>query len=349
MEGYMECVTKEAAYHAKTGEVRDLLFETIFIGGGTPSIVPVDKLSWLIGYCRDLFKWSKSEPEITVEANPDSIHPAKLEHLIHAGVNRLSIGVQDLTQMGIRTLGRIHSAEQAQQAVLTAKKAGFSSINIDIIYGFPGQDTNGLRTTLERAVNLNPDHVSCYELTLADGTLMQQQVEAGTLSMPDDLLISELTDIVEDYLSRHGYRQYEISNFAKPGFECRHNLDCWNGRQYLGLGCSAVSWISGKRRGNSTSLRSYMEKTSKEESAAAWTEQPDSQRSFKEMIITGLRKMEGVSPEYIYKRCGIDMRHYYKQEIEELTAWKMLEYADGHIRLSKRGRRVANQVLCRFV
>ncbi len=345
---YLDCVKHEA--ETRADNARGLVFDTLFIGGGTPSIVPAAGLAGLVERCLGLFTWKNMpDPEITVEANPDSIRLDALSELVQSGANRLSMGVQDLTSSGLAILGRRHSARQAEDAVRTARKAGFPAVNIDIIYGFPGQDMKGVATTLEKAVRLEPEHISCYELTLAEGTVMQREVEKGRLVMPEEEMREAMTDLVEEYLAGHGYHQYEISNFAKPGFECRHNMDCWDGGQYLGLGCSAVSFLAGQRMGNRRSPAGYMKMVTEGRSPVEWIEPPDIRRSFRELIITGLRTNKGISPENLASRFGIDMMKQYRKEIMQLTEWGMLTHEYGRIRLTLRGRRLANQVLCRFV
>lgn len=349
MVEYIDALLKEAEMYAQTGEIESLKFETLFIGGGTPTTIPVYKLVELIERLKNLFILDVGQLEITLEANPESVSHHNLASLFLSGVNRLSLGIQDLSNRGLSILGRRHSVEKAIEAVKEGHKIPFDSINIDLIYGFPGQTVANLKNTLETAVSIMPDHISCYELTIANGTLMEKKVLAGILTMPHENTISTMTDLVEDFLEEKGFRQYEISNFAKPGFECRHNIDCWNGRQYLGLGCSAVSYIRGRRYGNTPLLHEYIDKVSRGKMPVEWSEEHDQEKAFREAVITGLRKVEGVSEEAMQEKWGIKIQDYYSDVLDTLIEWGMIEYAENYVRFTRRGRRLANSVLCRLV
>jgi oxygen-independent coproporphyrinogen-3 oxidase len=323
-------------------------FDTMFIGGGTPSLVSPGLLSRLVNAMLSLFRWTSS-PEISIEANPDSIGADFIRETVKNGINRISIGVQDLTPTGIKTLGRIHSPETAERAVRSALDAGFDSVGIDIIYGFPGQTLGRLGHTLEKAVELGPHHISCYELTLSEGTPMAQDVLCGRQMMPDEDLRADMTDMVEDRLAGSGYIQYEISNFALRGHECRHNIAYWDGSDYLGLGCSAVSYVAGERFGNITELGSYMDMISNGNNAVEWKEGADPERGFCEAVITGLRKIEGIRPDVLFEQWNISLFERKGEVVEQLVSDGFMEFCDGYLRLTRKGRRLANQVMCRLI
>ncbi len=345
---YVDAICTEA--RNRRHEARGITFDTIYIGGGTPSLLPAPLIDMLLSCIAGAFSFSDAweSLEISIEANPESVSAPWLDSIRRSGVNRISIGVQDLSEAGLETLRRPHGTEDALKALSLADGIGFPSVNMDMIFGIPGQTVKDLETSIEAACATGVDHISYYELTAEPQTGLYRDVESGSTVMPDQELLTQMTDLVESMLEAHGFHQYEISNFARPGHECRHNLNYWDNGPYLGLGVSAVSYLNGFRCRNTESLEEYVGLVSKGQSPVTFTEHLDTEASFRETVILGLRTNRGISIERIQERFGIDPLQYYKDRgviIEDLVDGGLIMTDHNMIRLTKRGRRIANRVL----
>ena len=338
-----------AEINNRNTEAEGLIFDTIYIGGGTPSLFPAGHVAALLARIQDAFKISDRDTEISIEANPESVSEDWLKEIRHSGINRISLGIQDFSERGLRILERPHSLEDAYGAVSLALAADFETLNIDMMFGIPGQGLKDLERSLAAACRLGVNHISCYELTLEQGTRFEAEVKAGRIEMPGADLLADMTDLVESYLSAQGYRQYEISNFAVPGHECRHNLNYWANGRYIGLGCSAVSFLNGTRSRNMASLRRYMETVKSGQRATGFTEHLDHEASFRESVVLGLRTNRGISCACMEERFGINPLKYYGQILEHLLKNSLMEEDGAMIRLTRHGRRVANSVLSLLV
>ena len=358
---YVKALSSEASTWA--GILGGRAVDTVFFGGGTPSYLPTDDIAGIMGAIREGFDLSSSA-EITLEANPGDVAPARLDAYLEAGFNRLSIGVQSLSDRLLGLLGRRHDAAEAVAAFEKAVRAGFENTSIDLIYGLPQQDTGDWRDTLVRAIGLRPPHVSMYGLTLEEGTPMAQWVESGRLPSPDPDLAADMYEAAEAAMSSAGYRHYEISNWARPGFESRHNMRYWRNQQYLGIGPGAHSYVAGHRFWNLRSPRTYIEKLSSqpavddgrpvEESIvnvavveSAEKVAPDLEMS--ETMMMGLRLEEGITVEGFSRRFGRAPAEVYGDTIDELSSIGLLDSSDGRLRLTPRGRLLGNEVFARFV
>ena len=254
MDAYQKALLthiKETARHAKGYQV-----DTIYFGGGTPSFYGEKRLRELLSALRRQFSLCKSL-EITVECNPDSVDGKSLSHLRRAGVNRISLGMQSADNDQLSALHRPHTVQQAEQAVAAVRKAKFQNLSLDLIYGLPGQDLDSWKGTLERAIALNPEHLSCYGLKVEEGTPLAARVSRGEC-LPDDDAQADMYLWTVERLAQAGYRQYEISNFSKPGRESRHNLKYWLGREYIGFGPGAHSDFGGRRYSFVRNLEDYI-------------------------------------------------------------------------------------------
>ncbi len=346
---YAEAVCAEAL--SRRDDVKELEFDTIYIGGGTPSLFPAELVTHILESIKYNFNFSNrwSNFEISIEANPDSLTSGWLEAVRRLGVNRLSIGAQDFSKQGLEFLERPHSVQDTLEAISIARDAGLESISLDLMFGIPGQSVSDLEKTLETACSCQCHHISCYELTVEPGTRLAQRVEAGDVVMPDEDLLSEMTDLVEAYMESQGLKQYEISNFAMEGHECRHNLNYWANGQYIGLGCSAVSYIHGVRSRNTSSLADYVRLVSEGQSAATFSESLDELAMLRETVVLGLRTNRGVSVSGLVDRFGVDIREIYGDRLKRLVqAGFIMEHGD-RICLSRTGRRIANSVLSELV
>jgi oxygen-independent coproporphyrinogen-3 oxidase len=321
---------------------------TLFLGGGTPTIFSGEALAAIITGCAGLFGL-EHDAEISIEANPRTIDAAKLLLLRASGVNRLSIGVQSFQDQELRLLGRPHSAEDAAHALRLAKDAGFTNISLDLMYGLPGQTPDSWRNTLERALSLEPSHLSLYELTIEQGTSYFQQQEQGLLQLPDDEAVADMDLITATLCREAGLTHYEISNYARPGFECRHNVNYWQNGPYLALGAGAVGCMDGCRQQKINDPLRYCEHIESGQSVIMEEECLEPAASFRETVVMGLRMLCGVSRENLQSRYGLDVAGYYEETLVRLINQRMLELTASHLRLTARGRMFANQVMAELV
>ena len=339
--------------------------ETVFFGGGTPSYLLEGCVGSALEEVRSAFALSTTA-EVTLEANPDDVTDSKLAAYLGYGVNRISIGVQSLDDRLLKLLGRRHSAAQALGAYRQAVGAGFTNVSVDLMYGLPHQSVDDWERTLDGVVDLEPAHVSMYCLTLEGGTPMERWVKEGTLPDPDPDAAADMYEMAEEVLAARGYRHYEISNWARPGFESRHNLTYWRNQAYLGVGPGAHSYLGGHRYSNLRSPRDYIRKLGEDSSTPAHSLGsfgPEAIRSvpvvetletisprleMAETMMMGLRLDEGIEEEGFTRRFGVPPADVFGDDIEEAAKLGLLEAIDGRLRLTARGRLLGNEVFSRF-
>jgi oxygen-independent coproporphyrinogen-3 oxidase len=322
---------------------------SVYFGGGTPSLLSAEQISDILSTIYSLFTVGEAV-EITIEANPGTINKAYLIETRAAGVNRLSLGVQSLNGGELALLGRIHTASEAIDSIRFARDSGFDNLNIDIIYGLPGQTIEDWQNTLDEVTKIGPEHLSLYALSIETDTPIYCAIENGYLPYVDPDLSADQYELAEDLLDSGGYNHYEISNWASKGRECYHNIGYWQNLPYMGVGVAAHSFLNGRRTANTYSIDRYLaafannlqpEQESDEEIS------PDLQLA--ETVILGLRLCDGVCLDDIGSRFGRDLPLYYDQCIEELTGFGLLERRDRRIKLTRRGRLLSNEVLWRFL
>ncbi len=347
------------------GDVLDhVAVKTIFLGGGTPSYLPAELTSSILGTVSDSFRVCP-DAEVTLEANPGDLTPAKLQTYMESGLNRLSIGVQSLDDDLLSLLGRRHTAAQAVGAYRMSTDAGLDNVSVDLMYGLPGQTLDQWRRTLDGATELGPVHVSAYALTLEGGTPMEVSVRSGHLSQPDPDLAADMYLAAEDVFRALGYRHYEISNWALPGRESRHNLAYWRNEPYLGVGPGAHSSLRGHRFANMRSPREYVRRLDSVADPGASKDDPwvetlrkipvvdevevtDRRLDIAETLMLGLRLDCGVGVAEFADRFGVEPSDVYGTDIEEFTRAGLLETDNGSLRLTPRGRLLSNEVFSRF-
>jgi oxygen-independent coproporphyrinogen-3 oxidase len=342
---YAEAVASELRRLAASGAS---LLSTLFIGGGTPTVLPDDLLLRLLAACQASFPFVAGG-EFTCEANPGTVNPALLAALRAAGINRLSLGVQSFDDEELRLLGRVHDASAAEEAVTMIKEAGFDNFSLDLMYGLPGQKAAAWRRTLEMALAFHPPHLSLYQLTIEEETPFAARYQPGQPPMPAEEEILAMDALNIDLCGQAGLQQYEISNFARPGYECRHNLTYWRNESYLASGASAVSCQAGKRQGRLAAPEDYCQAIEAGGDAIAWSEQLPLEAAFRETVVMGLRLKAGVELARLRERFGIEALAYYRDVLPKLTAAGFIECEDGHLRLTAAGMLVANQVLAELV
>ena len=327
-------------------------FSTIFIGGGTPSIMPAELLCRIIDIARECFSFD-DEIEFTIEANPESLTEEKLLNYRSFGINRLSIGLQSSDCAVLGAIGRVHDLNGFISAFKTARKAGFDNINVDLMHGLPKQTMESYLNSIKTAAELHAEHISSYSLILEDHTPMYQDVEQGRIILPDADETAEMEDEGFTLLNKLGYQRYEISNFAKPGYECRHNLNYWDNGEYLGLGLNSHSALrlNGKwsRWANDAVLSVYVLKTANGMLPVETSEIIERDDEMFETIMVGLRKIEGISRASFTERFGIDPVVHYASAVSEATLEGNMIVTEDYMRLTRRGLDFQNEVLLKFM
>ncbi len=345
---YTDCNDLFGGYIAEMAhemeKYRDEAIDTVFIGGGTPTILSPLQLTALLKNIRDIFKISPSA-EVTIESNPKTLTEEKLSVLKKGGVNRISIGVQSFNNNELKMIGRVHNENDAEKAIRLSQDCGFSNINLDIMFSLPGQTKESFKYTLEKAVGLNPMHISCYSLILEENTPLYDEVISGKVKLCDEETDRELYEYACKFFSAHGFNQYEISNFARRGYECRHNLKYWNCDEYIGIGVAAHSYFKGERFFNTDSLKDYLSGRYR----VGIAEKAEGMDAVSEYIIMGLRKTAGIEKEKFKKRFGKEIGELYKKEIEKFKCAGLMEEDEISLRLTFEGINVSNAVLCEFV
>jgi len=363
IEPYVGALIAEMGLWQEPGQ--DMSVATVFFGGGTPSLLPLSEVERIVAAIRQRFRLA-ADAEFSCEANPGTVDRPYFQGLHSLGVNRLSLGVQSFHDDELATLGRIHTAAQAREAYHTARQAGFDNVNLDLIYGLPRQTMTAWQHTVREAIALRSDHLSLYALSLEEGTPLADAVAHGRLPPPDADLAADMYLWAEDALAAAGYQHYEISNWALPGRQCRHNLAYWLNESYLGLGAGAHSCFGGFRFANVKDPHRYIplvEESAKghgrlAESLApflaglghiASVEQTTAARTMTETVVLGLRLVEGLPLEEFRRRFGQELMSAYGPQVEELEVLGLLERSDGCLRLTTRGRLLGNEAFVRFL
>ncbi|MGG6437497.1 radical SAM family heme chaperone HemW [Saccharococcus caldoxylosilyticus] len=323
--------------------------DTLFVGGGTPTVLEMKQLDFLLESIYKHFRFSKDEVEFTFEANPNELSKEKLQLLKAAGVNRLSFGVQTFHDSLLKTIGRTHRYGDVMRTISLAKEAGFDNISIDLMYGLPNQTLQQFQEDLEIAFSLDIQHISAYSLIIEPKTIFYNLWRKGTLPLPSEEEEAEMYEEAMRQMELHGYQQYEISNYARPGFQSRHNLTYWNNEEYYGIGAGAHSYVDGVRRVNIGPIKQYIAKVQetglpyREVHRVTWMEQME------EEMFLGLRKTEGVSKRRFSEKFGRDMHDVFGAAIRAERQKGLLEETDTHVRLTRRGRLLGNEVFQAFL
>lgn len=317
--------------------------DTIFIGGGTPTSLSAEGLELLLKSIGEIFCPVES-CEFTVEANPKTLDAEKLDIMRQNGVNRLSIGVQSFNDGELKKLGRVHTAREAEETVRLAKKY-FDNVSIDLMCSVPGQTKDSFKQNLERAFVLKPDHISCYSLILEEGTPLYDEYEKGRLILPNEDEEREIYELACRELEKHGYTQYEISNFAKRGKRSRHNERYWCCEEYIGVGLSAHSYVDGIRFSNTDDFSSYVSGSFESGERELLTEED----KMSEFMFLGLRMTAGVSKSKFYESFGVRVEEIFNAPLSKFKKMGMIEEENGNLRLSHEAMSVSNQIMCEFI
>jgi len=338
---------------------------TVFLGGGTPSLLSAGQVEALLAAARAAFDVDAGA-EVTLEANPGALEYGRLDELRAVGVNRLSMGAQSFDAALLRWMGRIHSPEDVEAAVAAARRAGFANVNLDLMYALPGQSLATWAETLDRAIALAPDHLSAYSLIVEEHTPLHRWVERGMVRPADEDTAAEMYELAQARLAAAGYRQYEISNWAKPGAECAHNLTYWRNLPYIGLGAGAHSWFGGHRFVEAKHLRDYTARVraavEAAESGAALDatgalpaaaivedEAIGRELEMAETAMLGLRLLAGLSLADFAGRFGRAFEDVFGERLAEVRALGLVELAGGRARLTERGLLLGNEVFAQLL
>ncbi len=340
---YLQCL--EIELRQKFAEPQPV--DTLFLGGGTPSYLPARDLQSLFEL---LQRWFPLNPgaEFSIECNPDGLTEDRMKVMRAGGINRVSLGVQSLNTQHLQTLERTHSATEIEQVVSSLQAHGLENISLDLIFGVPGQTLDEWQSTLVSAVALDPQHISTYGLTFEKGTAFWTRLQRGQIQPVAEETEREMYDFVMQFLPDHGFRQYELSNFAKPGFECRHNQVYWRAEPFYGIGPGAAEFVGSTRRCNARSVTGWIQKLQAGESPVTEVDELDSDLRAREAVMVGLRQVSGIHEATFEQRFGTSIRNLAPEAYDSCLTQGWLEQFDGYLRLTRDGRFVADTVMSEF-
>lgn len=376
-EKYCEALLEEIKMAGLAYGDEGYVVDTIFIGGGTPSILepqwiekilqavyvsfnvvrPLEKLTTDVNEQEEILRSVNDDLEVTIECNPGTLDEEKLQAYRQAGVNRISLGLQSADNRELQLLGRIHTWEQFLESVRLVKKY-FTNWNVDLMSALPGQNVESYRTTLEKVLALEPAHISAYSLIIEEGTpfyeiyeedeLLRQQGKVPKL-LPDEETERQMYEMTEQVLKEAGYGRYEISNYAKPGYECRHNDRYWKREDYLGIGLGAASCMGDVRFSNVTNMEEYLEVWKNHKLPREEIQHLSVNEQMEETMFLGLRRMEGVSVDEFYARFGKSLEEVFGSTLFDLELEQLIQYSGKYIQLTQKGIDVSNYVLAQFL
>lgn len=326
------------------------LIKTIYIGGGTPSIIDSDKVETIVAEIKSNFKLYE-EAEITIEVNPGTVDEEKLKKYKEIGINRLSIGLQSTNDEILKTIGRIHNYNEFEITYELARKIGFKNINVDLMIGLPNQSITDVEESLENIIKKNPEHISVYSLIVEEGTNLQKMIDSGKLNLPDEEIERAMYWKVKQTLEENEYFQYEISNFSKKNYESKHNTDCWKQKEYIGVGLAAHSYLEGVRFSNICDLNEYINNIEQGiyKKNIIIHEVQDKNMMMDEYMILGLRMIEGVNVKEFENKFLTNPKVRYKKQLEKLNNMGLIKLNEESIKLTLKGIDFANIVWEEFI
>ena len=338
---YMDALQKEIQ---AVRDVEAYEIVSVFIGGGTPSVLEAGAIASLMDTVRKKFAL-RDDIEITIEANPGTVDREKLSVFRRAGINRLSLGLQSTDPAELKMLGRIHTYEEFLQSYRMARAAGFDNINIDLMFAVPGQTEEAWKQHLREVAELEPEHISAYSLIIEEGTPFAEK----ELDLPDEDTEYQMYEDTAEILKEYGYHQYEISNYAKKGYECRHNAGYWKRTEYLGLGLGASSLYGGLRFFNTRDMQEYLRFSDQAEKIRKEVTRLGRKDEIEEFMYLGLRMTEGVSEEDFEEKFGEKLENIYAPVLQKYKETGFLEYTGTNWRFTRKGIHVSNHILADFL
>lgn len=372
---YVECVKKEIEKYARENRIMSehglepkYAIKTIYIGGGTPSLIDEEYIEDILKSIRENFEITSnleenyeaqdekiknynSQIETTIEVNPGTVTKEKLQKYLECGINRLSIGLQAVQDNLLKEIGRIHTFEDFQNVYKWAREVGFENINVDLMIGLPNQTLDDVKESTKKVMALKPEHISVYSLILEENTKLEDMVIKGKLELPDDEIERKMYWYVKKTLEKHKYIHYEISNFARPGFESKHNSDCWNQNEYIGIGAAASSFMNNARYENTSDLEEYISniENDKPSKNIQLQELLDDESKIDEYMMLSLRKISGVNISEFKRKFNQNPIIRYNKILEKLIKEELIEIDGNNIRLSSKGIDLANLVWEEFI
>lgn len=344
IEPYIKALIKEIEIQNIKSNIN-----TIYIGGGTPSYIDSKYITAIINEIKK--KNVVENAEITIEVNPGTVTKEKLEEYKSVGINRISMGLQTTSNKLLKQIGRIHDYDEFLEAYNMTREVGFTNINVDLILGLPNQRIKDLKNSLDEVINLKPEHISVYSLIVEDETPIKAQIDNGILQLPDEETERNMYWYVKNTLELNGYKHYEISNFAKNGYESKHNMNCWNQDEYIGFGVSAHSYRDITRYSNTDNINEYIRniKNNSLEKNRIIHEVQKLEDTEKEFMLLGLRKIEGINISEFKERFGDNPIYLYRNELKKLSDENLIKVDEDSIRLTNKGIDLANIVWEEFV
>lgn len=372
---YVECVKKEIGKYARENRIMSehglepkYVIKTIYIGGGTPSLIDEEYIEDILKSIRENFEITSnleenyeaqdekiknynSQIETTIEVNPGTVTKEKLQKYLECGINRLSIGLQAVQDNLLKEIGRIHTFEDFQNVYKWAREVGFKNINVDLMIGLPNQTLDDVKESTKKVMALKPEHISVYSLILEENTKLEDMVIKGKMELPDDEIERKMYWYVKKALEKHKYIHYEISNFARPGFESKHNSDCWNQNEYIGIGAAASSFMNNARYENTSDLEEYISniENDKPSKNIQLQELLDDESKIDEYMMLSLRKISGVNISEFKRKFNQNPIIRYNKILEKLIKEELIEIDGNNIRLSSKGIDLANLVWEEFI
>lgn len=340
-KAYTEALLEEILH---TDGMEDYRVSSIFIGGGTPSILPGEWMEYILDAVRDHF-FLDAQAEVSIEANPGTVDKEKLRSYLRAGINRISFGCQSADDRELKLLGRIHSWSDFVESYGMAREAGFGNINVDLMSGLPGQSLESWERSLHQTAKLGPEHISAYSLIIEEGT----PFAGKPLALPSEETERVMYERTHEILDAYGYHQYEISNYAKEGRECSHNMGYWKRREYLGLGLGSASLIGDIRFSNTRDMDDYLANSGRPEAIRVDKETLNQQAQMEEFMFLGLRMKEGIKKADFKETFGVPVEEIYGDVIAKYERMGFLETEGGSVRLTRAGISVSNPILAEFL
>ena len=344
IEKYIKALKQEI----KNSSVNEYEISTIYIGGGTPSYIESKYISEILKTIKQKYNINRNV-EITIEVNPGTVTKEKLRDYVEAGINRISIGLQSCNNNLLKMIGRIHTYEEFLSTYKLAREVGFKNINVDLMIGLPNQTLDDVKKSLEEISKLNPEHISVYSLIVEEGTPIEKKIADGQLKLPNEELEREEYWEVKKFLESLGYKHYEISNFAKTGYESKHNLNCWEQKEYLGFGAAAHSYMKKTRYSNTENIEKYINQEMQSKQLHIVHEVQKEEEQKKEYMLLGLRKIDGVQISSFKNKFGCNPIMEFKNELNKLTQEGLIKIDLDQIKLTEKGIDLANIVWEEFI
>ncbi len=340
VDKYIQTLLKEIEY----SKIKNVQVSTIYIGGGTPSIIDEKYIKEIINKIKENYIVS-NQAEMTIEVNPGTVNENKIKKYLQIGINRISIGLQSTNDRILKEIGRIHNYEKFLETYKIARDLGIKNINVDLMLALPNQSIEDLQESIEKVILLNPEHISVYSLILEENTKLESLVLENKVYLPEENLERQMYWLVKRKLQENGYKHYEISNFAKLGYESKHNMNCWKQMEYLGFGLGAHSYYEGKRFSNVSNLQEYEKNSFKK----IVHEVQDENEKQKEYMLLGLRKIDGIKISEFKNKFALNPLYVFRNEINKLVEANLLAVDADYIKLTNKGIDFANIVWQEFV